>query len=216
MLPDSSRRRPWEFLAAAFAIEATLFLLDHRVRFFMGDSESYLATGFGRWIPPDRSWLYGLAINRILLVTHRLSAVLGLQVLLGALIPGTAAALCATLGCRRWLCWAVLLVLCADPLRLYYGRSLMTDEPGAVATWLGVFFLLAYGRTFRGSALAASAGAFAAAACLRIALVPWCLAAPAALLAFELWSALRSGGSAGSHRRRRRRHQVLFGSVERR
>jgi hypothetical protein len=45
----------------AFALLGAGLLIDHMPRFYQGDSLSYLSTGEG-WMPPDRSWAFGLAV----------------------------------------------------------------------------------------------------------------------------------------------------------
>jgi hypothetical protein len=122
----------------AVTIQALVLGLDSQPRFLLGDSESYLGTALHRWIPPDRSWLYGLAINGILRVTHHFVALLALQAALSAALSVCTAALLRTLGARQWLAWAALLVLSLDPLLHYYDRSVLTDAPGTALLWLGI------------------------------------------------------------------------------
>lgn len=127
---------------AAVAIRGVALALDSRPRFFFGDSESYLYTAFGRWIPPDRSWLYGLAVNALLHVTHHLVALIAVQAALSAAACAATAALLRSLGGRPWVAWTALLLHSADPLLHYYDRSVLTDAPGAAAVWLGIVLVV--------------------------------------------------------------------------
>ena len=175
------------FAAAAVSIRLIVLALDSQVRFFLGDSASasYLSTAFGIWIPPDRSWLYGLGVNAILRLAPWLGAVILVQSLVSATLPAGAAVMLRSMGVRRWLSWAALIMLSADPMLLYYDQSIMTDAPAAAAVWLGIVFTAAgalRGGTWRWSCTAA---AFWVAICLRVTVLPLVLLALAWALMSE-------------------------------
>src|SRR6476660_378381 len=71
---------------AVFAISLTciLWAVDNTPRFFFGDSESYLGTSLQGWLPPDRSWVYGLVVRWIMRESGSLSSVLLTQAILYA------------------------------------------------------------------------------------------------------------------------------------
>ena len=48
---------------AILIVKGVFLILDPTPAYFLGDSESYLATSVIHWIPPDRSFLYGLLIQ---------------------------------------------------------------------------------------------------------------------------------------------------------
>jgi hypothetical protein len=118
-------------------------LFDYQPRFVLGDSESYLATELGGWIPNDRSWVYGLFVNGYLRLSHSLSALVLLQSSLTAVSFGLLAPLCSRLGVRSAICWGVLLFASVDPLHLYSDRALLTDAPAAALLLLGLLALMA-------------------------------------------------------------------------
>ena len=126
----------WHPPAVAAALLSIGLLVDHLPRFFQGDSISYLSTD-GVYIPPDRSWAYGFAVNWLLRVTHGYMAyiIIQLGLLLGAL------ALCSVFfrPVRRPAIFTVFIVLaCMDPMVELYARFYMTD---LVACLLFVTFL---------------------------------------------------------------------------
>jgi hypothetical protein len=190
--------RTREFLAVAIAVRGVFLLLDLQPRFLLGDSESYLATRLGGWIPNDRSWVYGLFINRYLELSHSLSSLVLFQSLLTAISFALLATVCVRLGIRESICWAVLILASVDPLHLYCDRALLTDAPGAALLLLGFLALVAnFVHPSTRSAVAA-AGFLALALVLRTAFVPVILFAafyPLGLLAVRWVRARRSARS---------------------
>src|SRR5215831_3072909 len=79
-----SRAAFYTFLAIVF-IKGLVFLADSQPAYFFGDSESYLATATAKYIPPDRSFLYGLLLRKIALPAQSLKLIVVLQVVLSAL-----------------------------------------------------------------------------------------------------------------------------------
>ncbi len=177
---------------AAIAIRVAVFALDRQPRFFLGDSASYLDTAIGRWVPPDRSWLYGLGLNALLRSTHHLAAMIAVQGAFSAAACVATAGLLRALGARRWIAWAALLLHGADPLWHYYDRSVLTDGPGAAAIWIGVALVaVALARNLRSAWIAAVLFLWVT-ICLRTALLPLLLFAPAFALSVRAWHVLRA------------------------
>jgi hypothetical protein len=195
----TSLRRELVLLAlAAVAIRCAILALDHRPRFFLGDSESYLETAFGRWIPNDRSWIYGLAINALFRLTRSLTSLFMLQSLASAVLCWTVAALSRLAGVRTWVAWLSLLVLSLDPLLLYYDRSIMTDAPAAAAVGVGVVLTVLGMRSGARWSWAASAICLGAAIWLRTAVLPLVLWVPAFAVArglMQVRGSIRLGGA---------------------
>jgi hypothetical protein len=189
------------FLAVAIALRGVFLLLDLQPRFLLGDSESYLATQVGGWIPNDRSWVYGLFINQYLEFSHSLSSLVLFQSLLTAVSFALLASVCARLGVRESLCWAVLVLASVEPVHLYCDRALLTDSPGAALLLLGFLALLAHLVRPTSLSAIAAAGLLALALVLRTAFVPVILFAalyPLALVALR-W--VRSRRSRRAHSR---------------
>lgn len=174
------------FAVVAVVLRVCLLIVDHHTRFFLGDSESYLATGFGRWIPNDRSWLYGLCANALLGVTHHFSSLIALQSLATAGLAACVAAFLRGAGVRAGIAWAALLFVSAEPTLLYYDRSVMTDQLATVAAGIGVILAITAWARPRWTLWLGSVLCFLAAATLRTALVPLVLWVPTFLLAQAL------------------------------
>ena len=102
-------------------------LLDCVPRIFQGDSISYLSTGFGSWMPPDRSWEFGILVNLLLRHTHGLSAFILIQVgVLVVLVEGARLIFPQTpAGLAGWALAAALVAL--DPLIEIYTRFYLSD-----------------------------------------------------------------------------------------
>src|SRR5689334_14263457 len=77
--------RPLYVFIGIAAIKTVFLLLDNRPAYFFGDSGAYLTTATIKWIPPDRSFLYGYLLRRIAYHSHSLQAMIVAQVLLSAI-----------------------------------------------------------------------------------------------------------------------------------
>ena len=80
----SDLKRSLYVLLAIFIIKAVLLWFDSKPAYFLGDSEAYLATATIKYIPLDRSVMYGLLIRRIALPAHSLERMIVLQVVFSA------------------------------------------------------------------------------------------------------------------------------------
>ena len=109
-------------------IKGVLLLADSQPAYFFGDSEAYLATATDRYIPPDRSLLYGLLLRRIAFRTHSLEAMIATQVLLSAIAAGLLSFTLRNIFLvRSWLA-AVFGILCSvEPLQLLAERYVLTE-----------------------------------------------------------------------------------------
>lgn len=143
----------WSFILVILAWLAA----DFAPRFFMGDSQSYLFTGEG-WIPPDRSWAYGFAVNFLLRLCRGYAGIILVQAaILAAMI---AAARPFYAGAPPAAFAALALLLAADPLLELYVRFVMSDLAAATmfaAALAGLLGALQGGRPMASAALGAAA-----------------------------------------------------------
>jgi hypothetical protein len=124
----------WLLTLALLAIEITV---DHVPRFYQGDSVAYLSTIVGG-LPPDRSWLFGLAVHGLLVVTHGYLSYLLIQAGL-LLLVAMACATCLAGGGRTWAFAFFVAAICLDPMLSIYERFYMSD---LLACLLFVAFLV--------------------------------------------------------------------------
>jgi hypothetical protein len=153
--------RGWASLLCVFALILlikTLFLLfDSQPAFFLGDSAAYLHTATIRWIPSDRSFLYGLLTRLIAYRHHSLEALIYLQVLCSAVASWLlCVALVRFLKTKFWI-GATFGILCSiEPLQLLMERYVMTEAVANFLFALHFFLLLGYVRRGRWWVLALS------------------------------------------------------------
>ena len=145
MTRETHERSIWRdalvLVAIGLFLNYLLLIVDDTPRFFFGDSRSYLATQFDGYLPHDRSWTYGVALEWIMAKTGSLSSVIMLQ---GALQALALAAIGAALTRETGIAWmgAVFVALgLLDPLGFYYQRAILTDAPAASFFLLSLFFL---------------------------------------------------------------------------
>jgi hypothetical protein len=127
--------------AFGLSLNYLLLMVDNTPRFFFGDSASYLATRLEGYLPHERSWTYGVALEWIMARTGSLSSVIMLQ---GALQTLGLAAIGAAMTRETGIAWmgAVFVAFgLLDPLSFYYQRAILTDAPAASLFLLSLFFL---------------------------------------------------------------------------
>jgi hypothetical protein len=127
-------------LIALLAVKFTLYLLDPRPKFLLGDSASYLYTAMSGWIPEDRSFTYGFLLRVLALWPHSFTPV----VLFQACISGIAAWIVSLSLVRYFKAgfWIAALCgfLCAiEPLQLISERFILTE---AVSTFLFATYVI--------------------------------------------------------------------------
>lgn len=170
-------------LALVTAIKLAGLVLDPSLRFFLGDSGSYLHTAITGWIPPDRSFLYGWLIAATALPAKSAFALVALQTVFGVL---SALLLYAWLafGLRVRVAWAMAAaaLLAVEPAQWFYERMMMAEATGLLAfvLFFGALSLYVASGRWRWIALYAALGALVVA--LRISLLavvlPLCVLAP--------------------------------------
>ena len=132
-------------LALILLIKGIFLLLDSQPAYFFGDSEAYLSVATTRWIPPDRSFLYGLLIRRLAYRHHSLESLIYFQVLCSAFASWLVCiALSRYLRTRFWIA-ATFGILCAlEPLQLLMERYIMTEAVSNFLFAVHFVLLLAY------------------------------------------------------------------------
>jgi hypothetical protein len=158
---------------ACLGLKAVLLILDSQVRFFMGDSATYLVSAIHASVPSDRSFTYPLLIHCTAGLTGSLSTLLILQALLGT---GTATFVCAILRdvfhVRRKLAAMAALAVAAEPSQLFYERMVMTESASTFVLIASIAMAFAYVRHGELTQLLACIFLGLALASLRVGLVP--------------------------------------------
>jgi hypothetical protein len=109
-------------------IKAVFLAADRRPAYFLGDSESYLATATIQWISPARSFLYGLFIRRVSFHSHSLESLVFMQALLSGVAAWLLCFALVEIFHLRFRVAALFGILCAvEPLQLLMERYVMTE-----------------------------------------------------------------------------------------
>ena len=127
-------------------LKMTGLAFDPTVRLFLGDSASYLHSAMTGWIPPDRSFIYGLFVRGTAVFAHSMIALAIAQSLLGVV-----SAILLFLILRDSfeapfpLAFCAALLLAIEPAQLFYERMLMAESAGtmmfATMLWSGFAWL---------------------------------------------------------------------------
>jgi len=122
-------RQAFYTLLAIVCIKGVLFFVDSQPAYFLGDSEAYLATATAKYIPPDRSVLYGLLIRRIAYRAHSLEAMIVLQVAISAIAAWLLYFALRNMFAVRPSLAALFGILCSvEPLQLLAERYVLTES----------------------------------------------------------------------------------------
>jgi len=172
---DTTRSAPsaWLILAAALvALKLLLGVFDPTIRFFLGDSESYLHSALTGWIPPDRSFVYPAFLHVSAVAAGSLTAMLVVQSLCGVLTALLSAHIAAGLGVA-WRYAAMLAVIVAlEPAQLFYERMVMAESLGTLCLITMIACGMAYLRCRDWRWLLPMALAGTATVALRMSLLP--------------------------------------------
>lgn len=172
-LPPPSPRVILATLAGLLAIKLAWLLGDPTLRLFMGDSASYLHSGLTGWMPPDRSFTYGILVRISAVVFTSPLALVLLQTLFGiatsVLLTGL---LHRGLGVRFGLAAMAGLLLALDPGQLLYERMIMAESAGTLALAAHVVLLAIYAHTGHWRWMVRAAVFGIAAVSLRFSLLP--------------------------------------------
>lgn len=203
LIPTATRVTPspryWLWLALVLvALKLASILVDPTQRFFLGDSESYLHSALTGWIPPDRSFLYGLFIRFSAVESGDLVGLLVAQSLCGVVTALLCARIvCIDLGVVRRGAALVACLLAIEPAQLFYERMVMAESLGTLCLIAMLSCGLAYLRHRAWPWLIAVALAGIATVGLRMSLLP-------VVLGFALLPPLASVLERGARRSWRR------------
>jgi hypothetical protein len=135
MTPRNASPKAWiGLLALLVAIKALVLLADPTVRYFLGDSATYIHAALVGEPPPDRSYTYPLLIRAIAVPARSLVPLLVFQAACGiatALLVFAILRDAFALGTRFALAVAVLVAI--GPEQLFYERMVMAEAAGLLA-----------------------------------------------------------------------------------
>jgi hypothetical protein len=177
LIPTAARTTPphyWLLLTLVLvAIKLSLILVDPTQRFFLGDSESYLHSALTGWIPPDRSFVYGLFVRHTAVWPGALVGLLAAQSLCGVLTALLCARIAGTdLGVDRRAAALIAVLVAIEPAQLFYERMVMAESAGTLCLVAMVSCGFAYLRRDAWPWLIAMALAGIATVSLRMSLLP--------------------------------------------
>jgi len=124
---------PVLLLLTLLAVKFALLAIDPQVRFFFGDSASYLWSAESGWIPPDRSFTYPYLIRVTAVATHWLPALAIAQSLCGVLVALVLFyLLTTTFSLARPIAFVVTVLFSVGPEQLFYERMMMAEAIGSM------------------------------------------------------------------------------------
>jgi len=137
-------------LAALLLLKCVLLVVDPNLRYFMGDSGSYLHAAVTDWVPPDRSFTYPWLVKISAVAAQSSASIVVLQSLFGALSGVLLySMLRAGEATSRGLAGLAAVLLAIEPAQLFYERMLMAESAGTFALIGFVAATLAYVRDGR-------------------------------------------------------------------
>lgn len=126
-------------------VKLLLLLLDSEPSFHFGDSGAYLATATSKWIPPDRSFVYGFLLRPIILATHSLLFVVVLQTFLSGVASWIVAwCLFRYFGTGFGIAGFYGVMNAIEPLQLMSERFIMTESLATFGFALLIWWSLSY------------------------------------------------------------------------
>lgn len=132
-------------LVVTVGVKCLLLAAEPKIRFFLGDSGSYIYSALTRWAPPDRSYYYPLLIRLAVGIGHTLYSLVILQVFLSAMCCLLLAVMLRQFFGARWLDAGLVGFICAlEPIQLYYERFVLTETGSLFALAVYVYFCLSY------------------------------------------------------------------------
>ena len=146
-MPFCVSRQLLLLLVAVLAVKVVFLVLDPYPALMFGDSQSYLWTALTKWIPPDRSFVYGFLLRRLVVRAHSLMPMVYFQTALSA-VASWLVAVCLTRYFRaRFAVAAVCSLLCAiEPLQLMFERFVLADSVTTFGFALVLVLVLEYFR----------------------------------------------------------------------
>ena len=183
-------------LLLLIAVKAALLLVDPTLRFFLGDSATYIHYARIGMSPPDRSFTYALLIRFFALPAESLYPLLLLQTAFGIATALLAfRMLTAAFALEPRAAAAIALAVALGPEQLFFERMVMAESAGLICFAAMLTFGFAYVRAGRWPWLIGVAVAGIAAVSFRVSLLP-------AVLGFSVLSPLAYWVFAHAPRRR--------------
>jgi len=146
MFRDPEKAARWLSLTLSLALlKLILYVYDSDPQVFFGDSGSYLTTALIKWIPPDRSFIYGFVVRFLTINSHSLNSVVATQTLAGI---GTA--LCVAVVLMRYfqtrfaVAAVIATALVLEPQQLMYERFILTESLSCFFFTLFILLALEY------------------------------------------------------------------------
>ena len=139
-------------LLAVLAVKAIALACDSEPSFQFGDSIAYLGTALNKWIPHDRSFVYGFILRRTVVRPHSLQPLVVSQAMLSG-VAGWIIGICLLRYFRaKFVVAAVCSIGCAlEPLQLMFERFVMTETMSVFA--FALLMLLSFSYLKNGSLL---------------------------------------------------------------
>lgn len=134
MAPRTTRSDAWPLLAITLLAALVSLIIDSQTRYHLGDSDTFLHTGWPRALPIDRPWLYGLFATDSIRLARDVSIIPKLQVAIaagGALL--LAMAMMRRFGAPLAAAATLAVVILAEPLSAWWARSVMSDTLATAA-----------------------------------------------------------------------------------
>jgi len=121
--------RPFaSFILVLVFLKLAILALDPVPKFFFGDSWCYLETAAYGWIPPDRSFTYGLFIKATTWLSASLWPLMACQILASLLSCAVAAQILRRhLSVRPSVAYSLGFLCALEPIQLLYERYVMTE-----------------------------------------------------------------------------------------
>ncbi len=143
-------RKLFLLLVVVLAVKVIIFALDSEPSFEFGDSSSYLGTALNKWIPHDRSFVYGFMLRRIVVRPHSLQPLVVVQVFLSGLASWTIGFCLVRYFRAKFILAAICSLGCAlEPLQLMFERFVLTETMSVFT--LAIFMLLSFSYLKTGS-----------------------------------------------------------------
>jgi len=121
-------------LALLVAIKSLVLLADPTVRYFLGDSATYIHASLTAMPPLDRSYTYPLLIRAIALPAGSLEPLLVFQAACGIAVALLAFAILRNaFALDARIAGAIAVLVAIGPEQLFYERMVMAEAPGLVA-----------------------------------------------------------------------------------
>ena len=135
-------------LLAVLTIKAVVLILDSEPSFEFGDSASYLGTALNKWIPPDRSFVYGFILRRIVVRPHSLLPLVVVQAILSGFASWSIGVCLARYLGAKFALAALCSITCAlEPLQLMFERFVLTESMSVFTLALLMLLSFSYLRT---------------------------------------------------------------------